>query len=102
MWKRLCPSLVRFVGEKEEVMEKTMAETVKEIKERVEAKGNPYANGRGKAILQRLIQDKKDEQERAKREYQENPELRKMYAELKEQQRIADGKQNHTSTLSIS
>jgi hypothetical protein len=74
------------------IMEKTMTEAVKEIKERVEAQGNPYANGKGKAILQRLIQDKKDEQERAKREYEENPEIRRMYAELKEQQRIADGR----------
>jgi hypothetical protein len=63
-------------------MEKTMTEAVKEIKERVEAQGNPYANGKGKAILQRLIQDKKDEQERAKREYEENPELRKMFDRL--------------------
>jgi hypothetical protein len=64
------------------IMEKTMTEAVKEIKERVEAQGNPYANGKGKAILQRLIQDKKDEQERAKREYEENPELRKMFDRL--------------------
>lgn len=74
------------------MMENTIKETARDIQARVEAKGNPYANGKGKAILERLIQDKKEEQEKAKKEYQQNPEIRKMYAELKEKQRIADGR----------
>lgn len=60
-------------------MEQTIKETAKEIKARVEAKGNPYANGRGRAIVERMIREKKEEQENAIREYQENPEIRKMY-----------------------
>jgi hypothetical protein len=73
-------------------MEKTIRETAKEIQARVEAKGNPYANGKGRAIMERLIQEKKQEQENAIREYQQNPEIRKMYDRL-EQKTIV--KENH-------
>lgn len=70
------------------IMENTVKETAGEIQARVEGKGNPYSNGRGRAIMERLIQDKKEEQEKAKQEYQQNPEIRKMYDRL-EQKTIA-------------